>query len=138
MSTVDQLREALAALPHVSDEELATVSALLNKVEHENITGAAAVVSLQSARQAVEHLYIKRGEKCPLCHRTYKHAGTCYLRGAVGWDLLEEHEATLRENDQLRAALAQHLPHNGKLIRAGGKYRSLKERARMAREDGRN
>lgn len=138
MNTVDQIREALSALPHVSDEELAAVSTLLNKVEQENVIGAAAVTSLQSARKIVEHRYLKRGEKCPLCHRERKHAATCYLCGAVGWDLLDEHEATLRENDHLRAALAQHLPHNGKMIRAGGTYRSLKERARMAREDDRN
>ncbi len=130
MSTVDRLREALAALP-VSDVALESVSRLINKVEQENTTGAAAQAALQSARGIVEQIYLKRGDACPLCRSVRKHSPNCYLRGSGGWDLLGEHEATLKENDELRAALARYLPHNGAAIRSGGRYRSLKDQARM-------
>lgn len=129
MSTVDQLREALAKLP-ASDGELEVVSGLINKVEREHMAGAASTVALQSIINVVDNVFFKYGSPCPVCRRERKHSVNCYLRASGGWDLLAEHEATLHENDELRSALAKHLPHNGASIRAGAGYRSLKDRAR--------
>ena len=69
-----------------------------------------------------------RGDPCRLCNHIGAHAQTCYIRTSVGYDLLEEHEATLRENAELRAALAARLPVNGARILGGKKYLSLRAR----------
>lgn len=89
-------------------------------------------VQLASIRKLCEVGW-PRGEPCRLCKGIGQHTPNCYVRGSVGYDLLEEHETTLRENDQLRAALAQHLPINGKNIVRGGNYRSVRDRARGGR-----
>jgi hypothetical protein len=89
-------------------------------------------VQLASIRKLCESGW-PRGEPCRLCKQVGSHTPNCYVRASVGYDLLAEHEATLRENDQLRAALAQHLPVNGKHITTGGKFRSLRDRARGGR-----
>lgn len=86
-------------------------------------------VQLASIRKLCEAGW-PRGEPCRLCKAIGHHTPNCYVRGSVGYDLLQEHETTLRENDQLRAALAQHLPVNGKNIVRGGAYRSIRDRAR--------
>lgn len=85
---------------------------------------------MQSLERFVDMRYFKQGDPCPFCHQNSKHSQQCYMRSTTGWDLLAEHEATLNENDELRRALAVHLPHNGKSVLSGGKYRGLKSRAR--------
>jgi hypothetical protein len=123
------LRHLLSELP-LSDEQLAPVAGVVNRIEEALLSTAAITARMQSAEQSVDARYFKRGEPCPLCHHNSKHSQTCYLRSSTGWDLLAEHEATLNENDELRHALAQHLPHNGKMVLSGGQYKSLKARAR--------
>lgn len=71
-----------------------------------------------------------RCEPCRLCTGVGTHADTCYVRASTGYDLLEEHETTVRDNERFRAALAQFLPHQAKHIIRGGVYRSLRDRAR--------
>lgn len=79
-----------------------------------------------------------RGEPCRLCRRTGSHSEVCYVRAGAGYDLLEEHESTLRENAELRAALAAKMPVNGKHILSGEKYVSLRARVqgRFSRHEG--
>ncbi len=128
MRGVGTLRALLAEMP-VSDEQLAPIATLVNKLEEKLTVGAAALVQLQSLREVVDARFFKRGEPCPMCTGPGKHTTSCYVPLSAGWDLLNEHEAIVRENNELRAALALHLPHNGKLIQAG--RMSLKDRARM-------
>ena len=90
------------------------------------ITVNALSVQLASIRKLCEAGWM-RGEPCPLCKRLGVHSDVCYARTATGYDLLEEHAATLRENHDLRVALAQRLPVNGERILAGGKYQSLRK-----------
>lgn len=71
-----------------------------------------------------------RGEPCRICRHVGRHTDTCYVRFGTGYDLLEEHEACRRENDELRAALASHMPVNGKHILAGQKVKSLRSKMR--------
>lgn len=123
------LRHLLAELP-CSDAELVPVAEVVNRIEEALLTTASITARMQSLEQAVGGRYFKRGEPCPICNQMSKHSSTCYLRPSTGWDLLTEHEATLHENDELRAALAQHLPHNGKMILSGRPYVGLKQRAR--------
>lgn len=69
-----------------------------------------------------------RGEPCRFCKKVGSHSEVCYVRGSAGYDLLNEHEATLRENAELRAALAAKLPVNGKHLLSGERYVSLRQR----------
>lgn len=71
-----------------------------------------------------------RGEACRLCKQVGSHTQNCYVRNSVGYDLLEEHEETVRENERLRAALAPHLPVVGKHLLQGGQVRSPRDIAR--------
>jgi len=86
-------------------------------------------VVVQSLRKLADH-EMRTGKRCRVCGHAPRHAGTCYLLASTGYDLLNEHEATLRENSELRAALAKHLPVNGKQIVAGASYRSHRTRLR--------
>jgi len=129
MRGVTALRELLAELP-VSEELLAPLASVVNELEERVTVGAAALVQLQSLKEIIDARYFKRGEPCPMCTGPGKHTTSCYVPLSAGWDLLNEHEAIVRENNELRAALALHLPHNGKLIKAG--RMSLKDRARNA------
>lgn len=132
MNDVRVLRHFLAELP-LSDVQLEPVAGVVNKIEEALLTTAAVTARMQSIERSIEARYFKRGEACPLCNQMSRHSPTCYLRPSTGWDLLAEHEATLHENDELRAALAQHLPHNGKMILSGRQYVGLKQRARGGR-----
>lgn len=85
-------------------------------------------VLLASIRKVCEAGW-RVGEPCRLCGRIGRHSETCYTLKATGFDLLEEHDATVRENDSLRAALAAKLPVNGHHIKSGATYKSLRERA---------
>jgi hypothetical protein len=125
------LRSLLAELP-VTDEELAPLSAIVNRIEEKILAGAAANVRLQSLQVAVDARYLKKSLPCPVCNRLGVHTESCYLAAATGWNLLNEHEAVVNENNELRAALARHLPHNGKLVKPG--RLSLRDRARLHRE----
>lgn len=89
----------------------------------------AASVQLAALQRVCEHGW-QRGEPCRVCQGIRRHADTCYVRAGTGYDLLAEHEATLRENDELRVALAKRLPVNGKKIMEGRAYRSLGKRIR--------
>lgn len=129
MNDVRTLRHFLAELP-LSDAQLEPVAGVVNKIEEALLTTATITARMQSLERAFEARYFKRGEACPMCSQMSRHSATCYLRPSTGWDLLGEHEATLHENDELRAALAQHLPHNGKMILSGRPYVGLKKRAR--------
>jgi len=122
----------LSELP-LSDAELEPLAGVVNKIEEQLLSVAAITARVQSIERSVDARYFKRGDPCPICSCTSRHSNTCYLRASTGWDLLTEHEATLHENDELRQALAQHLPHNGKMVLAGQPYRSLKQRARGPR-----
>jgi hypothetical protein len=122
----------LAELP-LSDAQLEPVAGLVNRIEEALASTEATQARVQSIERFVDQRYFKTGEPCPVCHRNSKHSQTCYMRPTTGWDLLAEHEATLHENDELRQALAVHLPHNGKMVLSGGKYKGLKARARTGR-----
>ena len=132
MNDLRVLRHLLAELP-LTDEQLAPVAGAVNKIEEALATTEATKARVQSLERLVDMRYFKQGEACPFCHWNAKHSTTCYLRDSTGWDLLAEHEATLHENDELRQALAVHLPHNGKMVLSGGKYRGIKARARTRR-----
>lgn len=85
--------------------------------------------SSESLRRLIEQ-EMRRGVPCRICGHTGKHARTCYALSSTGYDLLNEHEDTLRENAELRQALAVHLPVNGHHIRVGGQYKSHRQRLR--------
>jgi hypothetical protein len=130
LNALRRLRALLADLP-LSDLQLNPVSGVVNQIESEMLEGAAAVLALGSLQQMIDVRFFGHSRPCPICAQHKTHATTCYVRKATGWDLLDETEATIRENDELRRALARHLPHNGKTILAGQPYRSLKDRARL-------
>jgi len=90
---------------------------------------SAASVQLAALQRVCEHGW-QRGDACRVCQGMHHHSDTCYVRTGTGYDLLAEHEATLRENDELRAALAKRLPVNGKKIMEGRTYRGLGKRIR--------
>jgi len=129
LNDIRVLRHLLAELP-LADTELSPLAGVVNRIEEALTTTAVITARIQSIERAIDICFFKRGDPCPLCSRKSKHSPTCYARASTGWDLLAEHEATLHENDELRSALAKHLPHNGKMVLSGGKYRSLKDRAR--------
>ena len=128
MNDLRVLRHLLSELP-LSDAQLEPVAGVVNRIEEALISTEATQARVQSIERFVDMRYFKQGEPCPFCRRNANHSKTCYMRSSTGWDLLSEHEATLHENDELRKALAVHLPHNGKLVLSGGRYRGLKERA---------
>jgi len=129
LNDIHVLRHLLSELP-LSDEQLEPVAGVVNRIEEALLSTEATQARVQSIENFVDMRFFKQGEPCPLCHRNSYHSKTCYLRSSTGWDLLAEHEATLHENDELRQALAIHLPHNGKTVLSGGTYRGLKARAR--------
>lgn len=129
MNDIRVLRQLLADLP-LSDAQLEPVAGVMNRIEEALLSTEATLACVQSIERFVEMRYFRQGAPCPLCQRNGKHSKTCYLQTSTGWDLLSEHEATLHENDELRSALAIHLPHTGKSVLSGGKYRGLKARAR--------
>lgn len=88
----------------------------------------ALTIQIESIRKVCEAGWA-HGEPCRLCTRIGRHSDTCYIRTSTGFDLLDEHEATVRENDELRAALAARLPVNGERLLAGSPHLSL--RAKM-------
>ena len=124
-----RLRHLLSELP-ITDEQLAPVAGVVNRIEEALASTEATQARVQSLERLVDQRYFKQGDACPFCHQNGNHTLRCYLRSSTGWDLLSEHEATLHENDELRQALALHLPHNGEMVLKGGKYRGLKARAR--------
>lgn len=129
MNDIRVLRHLLAELP-LTDEQLEPVAGVVNRIEEALLSTEATQARVQSIERAVDMRFFKRGDPCPFCHRNAKHSKTCYMRPSTGWDLLSEHEATLNENDELRKALAVHLPHNGGMVLSGGRYLGLKARAR--------
>lgn len=108
---------------------LHTLTPQLNKLHAAATRADASATQLASIQRVCEAGW-HRGEPCRMCQRVGKHADTCYVRAGTGYDLLCEHEATVRENDELRAALAVRLPVNGKHILAGQQHKGLRQRAR--------
>lgn len=125
--TLDEVLESLAV----------EVKRLRQVREEAEIEARAVKVHLASIQRMCEARWV-RGDPCPLCNQLGHHSGSCYARSSIGYDLLNEHDATVRENDSLRAALAAKLPVNGKHILAGGKYVSLRDRVRgrYSKHDG--
>lgn len=70
---------------------------------------------------------MERGLRCRLCGQKVVHSDTCMTRASTGYDLLQEHEDTVHENDELRAMLAKHMPR-GQEILAGAKPSSARAR----------
>lgn len=99
-----------------------------SRVEELEVENKALSVQLASIRSLCEAGW-PRGEPCRLCNRVKTHSDVCYVRMSSGYDLLNEHEATLRENDELRMALAARLPavNRDKLL-SGERYLSLRSR----------
>lgn len=113
------------------------VTALREKRDESKLRADAALSQVASIRALCEAGW-PRKEPCRLCKGVGTHSAVCYVRGSAGYDLLNEHEATLRENDELRAALATKMPVNGKHILSGEKYVSLRQRVqgRFSRHEG--
>jgi len=119
-SPVDTLSALLAQLgPQVAQ---------LRDTASQDKTKAAALASQLASIRALCESGWPRGEPCRFCKKIGHHSEVCYIRGSAGYDLLNEHEATLRENAELRAALAAKLPTNGKHLLSGEKYVSLRQR----------
>lgn len=121
MKEIEQLRAV------VGDDETAQFA--LKVIEELLVVAEANAVRLESMRAVVDGQQ-PRGTRCPFCHRARGHAETCYLRSGTGFDLLAEHEATLRENDELRRALAPHLGKTAQAVLTGKPYEGIKARFR--------
>jgi len=106
------------------------MAGVVDQLEEALMATEAVLSRMQSIERSVDAMYFKRGDPCPFCHHSSVHAQTCYMRATTGWDLLSEHEATLRENDELRQALAVHLPNSAREVLQGKGYCGLKQRAR--------
>lgn len=126
------------APPNEAESGMAVLAALapqIKRLQADSTKHAAASVQLAALQRVCEHGW-QRSEPCRMCNGLHRHSDTCYVRTGTGYDLLAEHEATLRENEELRAALAKRLPVNGKKIMEGQTYRSLGRRVRARFERG--
>lgn len=116
-------------------EVLNSITAQVDKAQAAATAFNALALQFASLKRVCEAGWA-RGEPCRFCQGVRKHADTCYVKSGTGFDLLCEHEATVRENDELRVALAARLPVNGKHILAGQKHMTLRQRARLRFQKG--
>lgn len=122
MKEIDELRVLL-----VGDED---ALASLKIIDELLVAAEANAVRIESMQRILK-LHMKQGRHCPFCNKGSEgHSSACYARKTTGFNMLEEHEATIRENDELRHALAPHLSEPAQEVLRSRPYRSLRDRLR--------